>query len=65
MRTQYIVKEHNKLKRKLFFNYIMKHYDLDLSYPFEKEVFINSDGGTSPMKSHQPIKLGGNARSIR
>ena len=26
---------------------------------------IKSDGGTSPMKSHQPIKLGGNARSIR
>jgi hypothetical protein len=26
---------------------------------------IKSDGGTSPMKSHQPISLGGNARSIR
>ena len=26
---------------------------------------IKSDGGTSPMKSHQPIKLGGKARSIR
>ena len=26
---------------------------------------IKRDGGTSPMKSHQPIKLGGNARSIR
>ena len=26
---------------------------------------IKSDGGTSPMKSHQPIGLGGKARSIR
>ena len=26
---------------------------------------IKSDGGTSPLKSHQPIKLGGNARAIR
>ena len=26
---------------------------------------IKRDGWTSPMKSHQPIKLGGNARSIR
>ena len=26
---------------------------------------IKRDGGTSPVKSHQPIKLGGNARSIR
>ena len=26
---------------------------------------IKRDGGTSPVKSHQPIKLGGKARSIR
>ena len=26
---------------------------------------ITSDGGTSPVKSHQPIRLGGKARSIR
>ena len=26
---------------------------------------IKRDGGTSPMKSHQPIKLGGNASAIR
>lgn len=26
---------------------------------------IKSDGGTSPVISHQPIKLGGKARMIR
>ena len=34
-------------------------------YVIIKSHLIKSDGGTSPMKSHQPIKLGGKARSIR
>lgn len=37
----------------------LKLYDIILIH------LIKRDGGTSPMKSHQPIKLGGKARSIR
>ena len=36
-----------------------------INYDIINSHLIKSDGGTSPMKSHQPIKLGGNARTIR
>ena len=44
----------------------IKKCDID-SFLFDDKIvnLIKSDWGTSPMKSHQPIKLGGNARSIR
>lgn len=38
---------------------------LQKSYVIMYSHLIKRDGGTSPMKSHQPIKLGGKARSIR
>ena len=38
---------------------------LRLLYVIINIHLIKRDGGTSPMKFHQPIKLGGNARSIR
>lgn len=36
-----------------------------LSYSIIRLHLIKSDGGTSPVKSHQPIELGGNARTMR
>lgn len=36
-----------------------------LSYCIIRLHLIKSDGGTSPVKSHQPIELGGNARTMR
>ena len=38
---------------------IIKKYDIMNLH------LIKSNGGTSPVKLHQPIKLGGNARTIR
>ena len=38
---------------------IVKKYDIIYVH------IIKRGGGTSPMKPHQPIKLGGNARTIR
>ena len=42
MRTQFIVQEANKRKRKAFYNYINAKYDLTNWYPFEKAAFIKS-----------------------
>ena len=36
-----------------------------LSYSIIRLHLIKSDGGTSPVKSHQPIELGGKARTMR
>ena len=42
MRTQYMIKEGNKEKRKEFFEYIKKTYKLRIGYPYLKKKFINS-----------------------
>ena len=38
---------------------------LSIFFCIIKIHLIKSGGGTSPKKPHQPIKLGGKARSIR
>ena len=43
MRTQFIVEEHDKLKREQFYNYINDKYNFNNWYPFEKEEFIESN----------------------
>ena len=42
MRTQFIVQEHDIKKREEFYNYITTNYDFHISYPFKKELFIES-----------------------
>ena len=39
---QFIVMEHDKNKRRTFYNYLVKRYNLDICYPFEKNSFIDS-----------------------
>lgn len=41
-RTQFIVLERDKQKRKEFYEYIMKTYKLKKHYPFFKRKFINN-----------------------
>ena len=43
MRTQFMVKESNKLKRSKFFDYITSKYDLYVEYPYFKEDFVNNN----------------------
>ena len=42
MRTQFIVQEKDKYKRKLFYNFIHETYNLKICYPFDKDKFIES-----------------------
>lgn len=42
-KTQYIVQEDNKMKREQFYDFIIKNYDLKITYPYYKEEFINSN----------------------
>ena len=42
MKTQFIVQEADKRKRKEFYNYILRNYHLKKYYPFRKKYFINS-----------------------
>ncbi len=43
MRAQFIVQESNKTKREEFYNYINETFDLDICYPYDKELFIKSN----------------------
>ena len=43
MRTQFIVKDSDKTKRKEFYDYIKKTYNLNNSYPYFKKNFIKND----------------------
>ena len=36
MRTQFIVRESDLVKREDFYNYIINSYDLNIWYPYEK-----------------------------
>ena len=42
MRTQFIVNEKDKLRRKEFYDYIVKKYDLENGYPYDRNNFINN-----------------------
>ena len=42
MRTQFIVAESNKAKRKEFFKYIIDNYSLKIEYPYDEVEFIKS-----------------------
>ena len=42
MKKQYVIEEKNKQKREKFYNYIINKYKLNISYPYKKELFINS-----------------------
>jgi len=39
---QYIVNENDLLKREEFYNYILDNYNMKISYPFNKERFIDN-----------------------
>ena len=43
MKTQYIVQESDKSKRKDFYDYIVNNYDLKISYPYSKVRFVNDN----------------------
>ena len=42
MRTQFIVEEIDSKKREKFFDYIINKYDLDVTYPYTKDRFVNN-----------------------
>ena len=39
---QYIVNENDLLKREEFYDYILNNYNMKISYPFNKERFIDN-----------------------
>ncbi len=43
MKIQFIIKENDLLKREEFYDYIVDNYNLKISYPFNKERFINNN----------------------
>ena len=43
MKTQFIVTENDKEKRKYFYNYITNKYNFKIYYPYTKENFIKSN----------------------
>ena len=42
MRTQFIVRESDLVKREDFYNYIINSYELNIWYPYEKAKFVNN-----------------------
>lgn len=42
MRTQFIVKEISEDKREEFYDYLTSKYNLNISYPYNKDSFIKS-----------------------
>ena len=42
MRTQFIVRESDLVKREDFYNNIINFYELNIWYPYEKAKFVNN-----------------------
>lgn len=42
MKKQFIVTEHDEIKRKKFYDYISDRYNLDICYSYIKDYFIKS-----------------------
>ncbi len=43
MKKQFIVTEHDEIKRKKFYDYISDRYNLNICYPYIKDYFIKSE----------------------